>query len=65
MAERRVSRKLAAEARALRRRIDGRLAHLSVVDAEDESLPRIAERFRFYEDALDDQFRLFARQEPE
>jgi len=51
--------------RALRKRIDGRLAHLSVVDAEDESLPRIAERFRFYEDALDDQFRLFARHEPE
>lgn len=43
MAERRVSRKLAAEARALRTRIDGRFARLSVVDADDENLPRVAE----------------------
>ena len=66
MAERRVSRKLAAEARALRTRIDGRLERLSVVDADDaESVRLVAERFRVYEDALEDQFRLFSRQQPE
>ena len=63
MAERRVSRKLAAERRALRTQIDSRLARLSVVDADDDNLQHVAERFRVYEDALADQFRLFSRQQ--
>ena len=60
-AERGVSRKLAADQRALRALIDARLTRLSVVNADnDGNVARVAERFRVYEDALDDQFRLFA-----
>ena len=63
-AERRVSRKLAADARALHTRVDSHFARLAVLDADNrDDLARVAERFRVYEDALADQFRLFARQD--